>query len=90
MASTHIEINPNSTRMSGEFTGIVREVQRTTERASYMVDRINSLSVDNDWAALGAALNVSEADAQTIYNLLMAAWARFNHNDIENFCNRLG
>ncbi len=90
MASTHVEIDPNSTRLSSEFTNVVRQVRQTMERVDWMLARVETLATGDDWASLGAALGVSTGDAQTIYNLLVAARARIAHADIQNFCNRLG
>lgn len=91
MASTHIEINANSTRLSAELRTSIQAAQKVREQVAWLKDRFDQLAVGEDWAALAYALGIeSTTDAETVYNLHVAANTALQAVALDTFCDRLG
>lgn len=90
MASQHIEINGTATRLNGElrrFTDGLRDIMNDHER---LLGIFAEISNGGDWDALGDALDLSVADAQTVASYLSAIEDEMTATQLVTFVNRLG
>lgn len=71
MASAHIELTGNETRLAGQFRGFVDRLQDVKEDAARHKAIMDQAALGADWAGLRAAYGfASDADAEASYNLL--------------------
>lgn len=90
MASAHIRINGTGTRHNQElrrFVDSLRAVQNDAQRLKEVFDQA---ALGEDWPALAQLLDVSEVDAQTIYNLLGSVKGELEASFISQMLGRLG
>ena len=66
MASAFISVSGTATPYSGALLSFLRQLQDVVEKSQELKD-------EADWTALAAHWNLSEADAETMYNLLGSA-----------------
>lgn len=70
MASSYIDISGSATTHSGELLSFIRQLRQLAEQAAELKGRYDQMAMGADWAALATYLNLSQADAEAIYNLL--------------------
>lgn len=70
MASAHIEVSGSATRLNGELRAFVDLLRQTCERGAKLKAIADQAALGGDWGGLSAAFGLSEADAETVYNLL--------------------
>jgi hypothetical protein len=71
MASTHIELQGNETRLAAHFRSFVDDLQRVQNNSERLKAIADQAAADSDWAGLRAAFGFSsDADATAAYNLL--------------------
>ena len=71
MASAHIELTGNETRLAGQFRSFVDQLQTVQNTARELKAIADQAAADSDWAGMRAAFGFSsDADAQAAYNLL--------------------
>ena len=71
MASAHIELTGNETRLAGQFRGFVDRLQALVEDAAKHKSVMDQAAAGADWAGLRAAYGfASDTDAEAAYNLL--------------------
>jgi len=90
MASAHIEIRGGDSRLSSSVRSAVdrlRDVQEEFQRAKEIMDQV---ALGEDWTSLAAKLNVSEVDAQAIYNLWGSANTEIRATFLAQLVARLG
>jgi hypothetical protein len=90
MASTHIEISPTATRLSTELRFFITQVQQVADNGDRLKAILDQVASGADWPALAAALNLSEEDAETVYNLFGSANGELNGPNIAQLLSRLG
>jgi hypothetical protein len=90
MASAHIEISPTATRLSGELRYFLNTLQQVVDNSDRLREIFDQIASGGDWPALAAALNLSEADAQAVYNLFGSAEAELDGAFIAQLLGRLG
>lgn len=73
MASAFIGISGTATPYSGALLSFLRQLQDVVDKAQELKDEADQVAMGGDWAALAAYWNVSETDAETVYNLLGSA-----------------
>jgi hypothetical protein len=90
MANQHIEFSRTATRLSGELGNVIRQLQNACDNVQNLKAILDQIAQGPDFPALGVALNVTAAEAETIYNLLVAANGRLDNAAITTFLARLG
>lgn len=71
MASAHIELTGNETRLAGQFRSLVDRLQDVVQDAAQHKAVMDQAASGADWAGLRAAYGFgSDADAEAAYNLL--------------------
>lgn len=71
MASAHIELVGNETRLAGQFRRFVDQLQDVQEQAAKLKAIADQAAAGSDWAGMRAAFGfASDADAEAAYNLL--------------------
>jgi hypothetical protein len=90
MASAHILISPSATRHSGELSRFIRQLQNVVDDSDRLKAVFDQIALGSDWTALAAALDLSEADAETVYNLLGSVEGELDGAFIEQILGRLG
>ena len=71
MASQHIELTGNETRLAGQFRGFVDRLQALVEDAAKHKAVMDQAAAGSDWPGLRAAYGfATDADAEAAYNLL--------------------
>jgi hypothetical protein len=74
MASAHIEISGSASRLNGQVRSALNQLQSVKEDIARLKTVFDQLALGADWDALGAALGLSAAEAETVYNL----WGSMN------------
>lgn len=69
MASAHIEISGGASRINGELRSTINRLQSVVDDVTRLKGIMDQIASDSDWASLASALGVSEANAETVYNL---------------------
>lgn len=95
MASAHINIEGNSTRLNRELRQFVDRLQQIVDDAGKMKATYDQLALGEDWIALRDALGLEpdangEADATTIYNLFGSVNSELGGTFIAQLLSRLG
>ena len=71
MASAHIELTGNETRLAGQFRSFVDRLQAVVEDAAKHKAVMDQAAAGPDWPGLRAAYGfATDADAEAAYNLL--------------------
>ena len=71
MASTHIEIVGNETRLAAQLRSWIDRLQDVQEDAARLKAIADQAAAGSDWAGMRAAFGFgSDADAEAAYNLL--------------------
>ena len=70
MASSYIDISGTATTHSGELLSFIRQLRQIGEQAAELKSRYDQMAMGGDWTALAGYLDLNEADAQAIYNML--------------------
>ena len=70
MASAYINVSNSATSHSGELLSFIRQLRQLSEQAAELKGRYDQMAMGGDWAALATYLNLSQADAEAIYNLM--------------------
>lgn len=91
MATNHIELQGNESRLAGKFRSLVdrtADLQDEMRRMKYIMDEAGAST--SDWAAIEALFGFATGKGQAAYALLLAAAIKINSADCDNFCNRIG
>jgi hypothetical protein len=70
MASAYIDISGTATTHSGELLSFIRQLRQIGEQSAELKSRYDQMAMGGDWTALAGYLDLNEADAQAIYNML--------------------
>ena len=73
MASAFISVSGTATPYSGALLSFLRQLQDVVEKSQELKDEADQVALGADWTALAVHWNLSEADAETMYNLLGSA-----------------
>ena len=90
MASAHIEISPTATRLSGELSRFIRQLQNVVDDSDRLKEVFDQIALGEDWPSLAAAMSLSEVDAQAVYNLFGSAEGELDGPFIAQMLGRLG
>ena len=92
MASTHIELTGNETRLAGQFRSFVDRLQDIVQDAAQHKAVMDQAAAGADWAGLRAAYGFSSnEDAEASYNLLGSIASLLTTDPfIAQFLSRLG
>ena len=91
MATNHIELQGNESRLAGKFRNLVDRtinLQDDMRRIKQIMDESGASSAD--WTAVEGAFGFKSGQAAAAYALLAAAAIKINAADVDNFCNRIG
>ena len=91
MASNHIELQGNESRLAGKFRNLVdrtSDLQDEMKRMKLIMDEAGASTAD--WVAIEALFGFQPGKGQAAYTLLQAAATKINSADCDNFCNRIG
>lgn len=69
MASTHIKINGTGSRHNLQLREFVDKLQRLVDDAARLKAVFDQAAAGQDYSSLGVLLDVTETDAEAIYNL---------------------
>lgn len=72
MASQHIEIRHDASRLGADVRQLIDSLRNTKNGLEKCKDIIAQVAAGNDWDALAAKLGVTAADAEAVYNLIVA------------------
>jgi hypothetical protein len=90
MASTFIPISASATTYSGELLSFIRALQNLTEQSTELKARYDQMAAGGDFASLAAYLNLSEADATTVYNIFSGVVTELHATNITQLTSRCG
>ena len=90
MASAHIKVIGAGTPHNAQLRRFVDNLRATQQDAIRLKDVFDQAALGGDWAALAILLDVSEADAQVIYNLLGSVKTELTAAFISQILGRLG
>ena len=76
--SAHIEVTGTASRTAAKFRYFVDKMNQVQNEYGDLKSIMEQIAISNDWASLGASLGVSEADAETIYNIYQSMGAEIN------------
>ncbi|CUS04247.2 protein of unknown function [Candidatus Promineifilum breve] len=90
MASAHIRINGTGTRHNQELRRFVDNLRSVRNDAQRLKDVFDQAALGGDWPALALLLDVTETEAETIYNLLGSVKGELEASFISQMLGRLG
>lgn len=90
MASAHIKIIGAGTPHNGQLRRFVDNLRSIQQDAIRLKEVFDQVALGGDWPALALLLDVSEEDAQTIYNLLGSVKTELEGAFISQVIGRLG
>lgn len=90
MASQHIEIKGNETRLAGELRSFIDQLRNVMNQHSKLLAVLDEAYTGNDANGLAVALGLPSADAVTIRVYLDAIKDEINAAQLIIFVNRLG
>ena len=90
MASAFISVSGTATPYSGALLSFLRQLQDVVEKSQELKDEADQVALGADWTALAAPWNLSEADAETMYNLLGSANTELHGTFITQLTARAG
>lgn len=92
MATNHIELKGNESRLAGKFRSLVdrtTDLQDEMKRLKLIMDEAGASTAD--WLSIKSLCGFAdEATAQAAYALLVEAAIKINSAAIDNFVNRIG
>lgn len=92
MASNHIELIGNESRLAGKFRSLVDQttsLQDQMKRMKLIMDEAGA-TAPADWTAIEALFGFKAGQGALAYDLLRLAATRINAADVDNFVNRIG
>ena len=90
MASAHSKINGTGSRHNVQLRQFVDNLQDVVEDSSRLKAVFDQAALGGDWEALGVLLDVTAAEAETIYNLLGSVVTELHATNITSMLGRLG
>jgi hypothetical protein len=96
MASAHIEVTGNTTRLSGQLRAFVNSLQRVQADVNQIKATYDQLALGGDWPALRDALGLEDdlgqgaTDAEAIYNIIGSVQTELDGTFINQLLGRLG
>jgi len=69
MASTHIEIPSTASRLSADVRSAIDRLEALQDDFANIKAIMDQVAYGGDYASLATKLGVSEADAETVYNV---------------------
>lgn len=90
MASEFIAISSTATPYSGELRSFLAQLRQVTELSAELKARWDQMAMGSDFASLAAYLDVSEADATALYNLLGSVNSQINGTFVAQLLARAG
>jgi hypothetical protein len=90
MASAHIEVVATASRLGAEVRALIDTLQRCVDSCDKIKAVADQVAMSSDWPALALKLGTSEADAQSVYNLLGSVSTELHGTFIAQALARLG
>jgi len=93
MATNHIELIGNETRLAGKFRSLVERtsiLQDEMRRMKFVMDEAGAAPPTPDWVAIEGLFGFAVGNGTKAYDLLKTAAAKINSAEVDNFCNRIG
>lgn len=90
MASAHIKIIGAGTPHNAQLRRFVDNLRANQQDAIRLKEIFDQAALGGDWASLAALLDVSEQDAQTVYNLFGSVKTELQGTFISQMLGRLG
>jgi len=90
MASEFIAVSGSATPYSIELRSFLQQLRQVTELSAELKARWDSMAMGGDFASLAAYLDVSEADATALYNLLGSVNGQINGAFVAQLLARAG
>jgi len=90
MASQHIEIKGNETRLAGELRSFIDQLRHVMNTHGKLLAVLDEAYTGNDANGLSVALGLPSADAVTVRLYLDAIKDEINAAQLITFVNRLG
>jgi len=90
MASQHIEIPSTASRLSTDVRSAIDRLEALQSDWQEIKNILDQVAYGDDYASLATALGVSEADAETIYNLWGSANTELHATFLTQVQARLG
>lgn len=89
MASAHIKIGVGTDHAAQlrRFVDRLRDVQQEADR---LKDIFDQAALGSDWTSLGALLDITAEDAETVYNILGSVVTELDGTFINQILGRLG
>lgn len=72
MASQHIEIPSTASRHSADVRAFIDNLRAVQAQHTKVKDIMAQVASGTDWASLATKLGVTEAEAEAVYNLIVA------------------
>lgn len=92
MATNHIELQGNESRLAGKFRSLVdrtTNLQDEMKRMKLIMDEAGALTAD--WVSIQSLFGFKDAaTSQAAYALLVGAAQKINSTPIDDFVNRIG
>jgi len=85
MASQHIEIPSTASRLSADVRSAIDRLEALQDDFANIKAIMDQVAYGSDWATLGTYLGISEADAETVYNI----WGSANTELAATFLSQL-
>jgi hypothetical protein len=90
MASAHIEVTSTVSRLSADVRRTVDAARSLQEDFQKVKDIMDQVALGGDYAALGVKLNLTAAEAETVYALWGSANTEMHATFITQLVSRLG
>lgn len=90
MASAHIKINGTGTMHNQQLRAFVDSLRAVQQDCIRLKEIFDQAALGGDWVALGALLDVTPTDAETVYNLLGSVKVELTATFITQIVGRLG
>lgn len=90
MASAHIEIRGGDSRLSSSVRSAVDRLRDVQEQFQAVTDIMGQVALGGDYAALATKLNVTAAEAETVYALFGSANTEIRTAFLLQIVSRLG
>lgn len=90
MASAFIAISGTATPYSGELRSFLAQLRQVTELSAELKARWDQMAMGGDFTSLGEFLDVTPAEAETLYNLLGSVNGQINGSFVAQLLARAG
>jgi len=90
MASQHIEITATASRLSADVRRAIDDLESLQDAFANIKAIFDQVTYGGDYASLATKLGVSEADAETIYNIWGSAETEITATFLTQLQARLG